>query len=223
MMWGLSNLHAAWVHNALPQKTKQGKTPHEMTTGREPDRALLFLHVFGCPCQYEPAHAVEYKRAAKTEWGWFVGLQWPMVLILRPFDNKVISVSRKKVNCHEEMYAKFDAEHRTRPRIEFKDFTLDKDEIDGAMKAARAARAAVLENCEIAYPYMHDDEGNMVNKTITYPHPDDIAIPDHVLSVKALSDWKRNQHLNTPSIGTIPPNLQSVSIQFTSARSRGEL
>ncbi len=94
-----------------------------MTTGRIPDNDILFIHVFGCPCQYAPANAPDHKRAPKTEWGWYVGVQWPMVLILRPFDNKVISVSRKKVHYHEMMYAKFDAEYHARPMIEFKDFT----------------------------------------------------------------------------------------------------
>ena len=99
MMWGLSDLYAAYIHSTLPQKGKGGLSPLEITTGRPPDRNLLFIHVFGCPCQYEPANDVDHKRAAKTEWGWFVGLQWPMVLILRPFDNKVLSISRKKVHC----------------------------------------------------------------------------------------------------------------------------
>jgi hypothetical protein len=209
MMWGLSDLHAAWVHNALPQKKKQWKTPHEMTTGREPDRDLLFLHVFGCPCQYEPANTVEHKRAAKTEWGWFVGLQWPMVLILRPFDNKVISVSRKKVHCHEDMYAKFDAQHQVRPRINFRDFTLDKEEVDAAVRKA-ITRRAVSQNCELAYPHLHDEDGNMINKVIACPDPDEIAIPDHVLSVKVLSDFKRDQHLNQTSVKDIPPHLQTA-------------
>ncbi len=31
-----------------------------------------------------------------------------MVLLLRPEDDKVISVSRHKVQCHEEAYAKYD-------------------------------------------------------------------------------------------------------------------
>jgi hypothetical protein len=31
-----------------------------------------------------------------------------MVLLLRPEDNKVISMSRHKVHCHEEAYAKYD-------------------------------------------------------------------------------------------------------------------
>jgi hypothetical protein len=175
MMWGLSDLHAAYVHSSLPQKGKQCKSPHEMTTGRRPNGEMLFIHVFGCPCQYAPANAPDHKRAPKTEWGWYVGVQWPMVLILRPFDNKVISVSRKKVHCHEMMYAKFDAEHQTRPRIEFKDFTLDKDEVDTAIKKAAVCR----------------------------------EIPDHVLSVKALSDFKRNKELNVSSTVPIPRNLQA--------------
>ena len=102
-----------------------------------------------------------------------MGVQWPMVLILRPFDNKVISVSRKKVHCHEMMYAKFDAEYQTRPRIEFKDFTLDKDEVDNAIN-----KAAERE------------------------------IPDHVLSIKVLSDLKRNKELNVSQELPIPANLQ---------------
>ncbi len=94
----------------IPQKGKRGISPFEITTGRVPDKDLLFIRVFGCPCQYEPANNVDHKRAAKTEWGWYVGVQWPMVLILRPFDQKILSISRKKVHCHEEMYAKYDPE-----------------------------------------------------------------------------------------------------------------
>ncbi len=136
-VWGLSDLNAAWVHRTLPQKYKGGTLPCEITTGRVPDKDVLFIHVFGCPCQYEPAHDVLHKRAAKTEWEWFVGVQWPMALILRPEDHKILSISRKKVYCHEMMYAKFDAETQARPRIDFKDFTLDTDEVDAAIQKAR--------------------------------------------------------------------------------------
>jgi hypothetical protein len=59
-------------HRALPQKAKGGKSPYEITTSRPPDDNVLFIHTFGFPCQYEPAYGVEHKRAAKTEWGWFV-------------------------------------------------------------------------------------------------------------------------------------------------------
>ncbi len=98
------------------------------------------------------------------------------VLILRPFDNKVISVSRKKVHCHEAMYAKFDAEYQTRPRIDFKDFTLDKDEVDDAILQARSN--------PVAQPNLDKEV-------------DQSVIPNHVLSVKALSDFKRITVLNT--------------------------
>ncbi len=152
----------------------------------------MFIHVFGCPCQYEPAHDVLHKRAAKTEWGWFVGVQWPMVLILRPEDHKIFSISRKKVYCHEMMYAKFDAETQTRPRIDFKDFTLDTDEVDAAIQKAR----------ELGKRNRQSDATTNAGTDI----PVDI-IPSHVLSVKALSDSKRNQHLLTPEDRVIPSDM----------------
>ena len=192
MMWGLSDLYAAIVHSTIPQKGRNGKSPHERTTGRVPDREVMFIHVFGCPCQYEPANTVEHKRAAKTEWGWFVGLQWPMVLILRPFDYKILSISRKKVHCHEDMYAKFDPETMTRPRIEFKDFQLDKHEVDKAMTKAKEESAFTSPG---ASP-------NLMGPTTP-------MIPDHVLSVKSLSDAKRNVSFNTPSItGDFPDEMR---------------
>ena len=52
-VWGMSDLYAAWIHMTLPQKTKGRKSPYEITTGREPDDDVLFIRVFGCPCQYE--------------------------------------------------------------------------------------------------------------------------------------------------------------------------
>ncbi len=50
------------------------------------------IKVFGAPCQYAPMDGVEHKRAKKTEWGWFVGMQMPMYLVLGPEDDKIISV-----------------------------------------------------------------------------------------------------------------------------------
>ena len=142
-------MYAAYIHRALPQRAKGGKSPYEITTGRPPDDDVLFIHVFGCPCQYEPAYGVEHKRSAKTEWGWFVGLQWPMVLVLRPEDNKVLSISRKKVYCHELMYARYDATTMDRPRIEFRDFTLHACEIDDAIQMAKLEdEKSMMENAK---------------------------------------------------------------------------
>jgi hypothetical protein len=50
-----------------------------------------------------------HKRAALTEEGWFVGVQWPMALVMRKSDMKVISVSRKKLAVHEGAHVKEDA------------------------------------------------------------------------------------------------------------------
>ena len=143
-IWGMADLYAAYIHRALPQKAKGGKSPYQITTGRPPDDGVLFIHTFGCPCQYEPAYGVEHKRSAKTEWGWFVGIQWPMVLILRPEDHKVLSISRKKVHCHELMYARFDPELHDRPRIEFTDFTLRVNDINEAIQMAKLHDAETI-------------------------------------------------------------------------------
>ncbi len=121
------------MHALIPQQSRLKRSPHEITTGQKPDLDLMFLHTFGCPCQYEPAHEVDHKRAAKTEWRWFVGVQWPMALVLRPSDNKVLSISRKKIHWHEIMYAKWNPALNTRPQIEFSDFILSESEVDTAI------------------------------------------------------------------------------------------
>jgi hypothetical protein len=195
MMWGLSDIHAAYLHMTIPQKGKGNVSPYEITTGRVPDKDLLFIRVFGCPCQYEPAQGVEHKRAAKTEWGWYVGVQWPMVLILRPFDHKVLSISRKKVHCHEEMYAKYDPETMTKPMIDFKDFKLDKDEIDAAIEEANAPELPALQDDEPS-----DGQNNSHE------------VPDHVLSIKVLSDTRRNKAMNTSTITDIPLELETFNL-----------
>jgi hypothetical protein len=94
--WGLADLHAAYVHELIP-KHRLGCSPYEFRTGREPDLDRFFVKVFGAPCQYSPMTGPDHKRAPKTEWGWFVGVQNPMCLVLRPEDEKILSVSKKKV------------------------------------------------------------------------------------------------------------------------------
>jgi hypothetical protein len=45
-----------------------------------------------------------HKRGALTEKGFFVGVQHPMVLILRKRDMKLLSVSKKKFIAYESLY-----------------------------------------------------------------------------------------------------------------------
>jgi hypothetical protein len=114
-MWGLADIHAAYVHDILPQPDRSNKSPYEIRLARKPDLDTLHVKVFGCPCQFAPMEGPEHKRASKTRWGYFVGLQWPMCLVYSPETKSVISVSRKKITCHEGMYAHFDPTKSTAP------------------------------------------------------------------------------------------------------------
>ena len=107
-MWGLADLNSAYVHDVLPQPEKGNKSPYECRLNRRPNIDNLHIKVFGCPCQFAPIEGAEHKRASKTKWGYYVGMQWPMVLVYSPESQMVLSVSRKKITCHEGMYAHFD-------------------------------------------------------------------------------------------------------------------
>ena len=174
--WGLSDLHAARLHDLLPQK-RTGMSPFEFRHHRAPDLDVFFVHVFGCPCQYAPIQGAEHKRASKTEWAWYVGVQWPMVLLLRPEDNKVISVSRHKVHCHEEAYAKYDPTTGGNP---LEHFAVPKVDLEGEKTKG--------ENLKTIKDYKEK-----------------FKIPDHVLSVKCLSDFNRHPEMNEALPRTAPP------------------
>jgi len=115
-MWGLADLHAGNVHDVLPQPERANKSPYEIRHGRKPNVDHLYIKVFGCPCQFAPIDGPDHKRASKTEWGYYLGMQWPMCLVFNITTNKVISVSRKKLVCHEGMYAYFDPTQNTIPK-----------------------------------------------------------------------------------------------------------
>jgi hypothetical protein len=176
--WGLSDVHAGYIHDFLPQK-RTGVSPFEFRNKRAPDLDVFFVHVFGCPCQYAPITGVDHKRAKKTEWGWYVGVQWPTVLVLRPEDNKVISVSRHKVHCHEEAYAKYDPAKGGSP---LESFAVPKVDLDKTRTKE--------ENLQSIQEYK--DKLNI--------------LPDHVLSVKCLlSDFGRHPEMNVAMPRTEPP------------------
>jgi hypothetical protein len=186
--WGLSDVWAAYLHDKLPQK-KAGMSPFEYRNHREPDLRLFFVHVFGCPCQYAPIEGAEHKRASKTEWAWFVGVQWPMVLLLRPEDNKVISVSRHKVHCHEEAYAKYDPSTGGNP---LEHFAVPKVDLEGEKTKG--------ENLQTIKEYKEK-----------------FKIPDHVLSVKCLSDFNRHPEINEALPRTAPPEKMEIFLVLNTA------
>ncbi len=86
-----------------------------------------------------------------------------MVLIMRPEDWKVISVSWKKVLCHEERYATSDSVSMQNSIADFTRIKADLEAIKG------------------------EKEG--LEKIASFKQT--FNIPDHVLSVKSLDDYKQ--------------------------------
>jgi hypothetical protein len=131
-MWGLADIHAGNVIDVLPQVDRGNKSPFEFRHNKKPNVDHLHLKVFGCPCQYSPMEGPEHKRASKSEWGYYVGMQWPMCMVYNQEEKKVLSVSRKKIICHEGMYANFDPSKAEVPRALFTEIdptqTIEKDE-----------------------------------------------------------------------------------------------
>jgi hypothetical protein len=190
--WGLADVYSANIHETLPQPGNNNMSPFEMKKGWTPDPDTLFIHVFGCPVQYEPHGGALHKRGRKTEWGYFVGVQWPIVLILRPEDGKIMSVSRKKVLCHEEIYATFDAKKGLAPVADFDAFKIDLDNVKREVEGL-----------------------NQIGKFKQLYN-----IPDHVLSVKLLDDYKRNSEFNQASPADPPRKMMEAILPH--AKVQGE-
>ena len=101
--WALADKFSVVVGRQLPQSTRGWKSAAFLNSGKVPDWRSLCLHVFGAPCLYAPTDGPIHKRADKTLPGYYVGVQHPMVLILRKSDMKLISCSTKKFVCHESV------------------------------------------------------------------------------------------------------------------------
>jgi hypothetical protein len=89
-----------------------------------------------------------------------------MALILRPGDKKVLSISRRKIHCHETIYARFDPATGAKPKILIEDFVLSKNDVDTAI-----VQAQNINNVDTMHKLPHVD-------------PMHAKIPDHVLSIK---------------------------------------
>jgi hypothetical protein len=64
------------------------------------DGSLIQLKVFGAPILYADPDGSIHKR---VELGYYVGCQWPAILVKRLTDGKVIMVSRQNVRVHESI------------------------------------------------------------------------------------------------------------------------
>ena len=80
--WGAAELHAGKVKLILPQPSRGNRTPYEIIhAGRKPDIDRLFIKVFGCPVQYQPLDKPFTKMTERTLDGYFLGLDYPSVLV----------------------------------------------------------------------------------------------------------------------------------------------
>ena len=102
--WALTDRHAVFVADFLPQSTRKNVSSYYLRTGRQIDWTQLGLKVFGAPLVFAPIDGPIHKRAPINEEGYFLGYQWPAMLVLRKSDGKVISVSRQKVRVYESAY-----------------------------------------------------------------------------------------------------------------------
>ena len=159
--WSMADLYSVYTNDFLPQKLRDFKSPYFLRTGKVIDWRRMCLHVWGCPVKYSPMVGPVHKRMELTEDGWFCGVQWPMVLVLRKSDLKVISVSTKKIKYYEAIYTKDLTEDP--PTKE----ELEKHVTSGDMEWA--------------------DENSGEEPGSENSQPD---LPKHVLSVKSLSEFK---------------------------------
>ena len=102
--WALADRNAVFVMDFMPQSTRGYLSSFWLRTGRFIDWSLLGIKVFGAPLVFAPIDGPIHKRAPIAEQGYFLGYQWPAMLVLRISDGKVINVSRQKVRVYESAY-----------------------------------------------------------------------------------------------------------------------
>ena len=102
--WALADKYSVYIHDLLPQSTRNWHCPRYLRTGRSVDWNLVYVKVFGAPLVYCPMGGPIHKRAALNAEGHFAGIQWPAALIKRKEDGKILSCARQKMRVYESAY-----------------------------------------------------------------------------------------------------------------------
>ena len=102
--WALCDKYSVYLHDFMPVATRNYSCPWYLRTGRAVPWDVLCIHVMGAPGVYSPMGDPVHKRAALSEEANFMGIQWPAALMRRRTDDKVLSVSRKKIRIYEGAY-----------------------------------------------------------------------------------------------------------------------
>lgn len=106
-LWAAAVIYAGVVNEVLPKAFNGGITPYENSTMRPPDLQRLFIGIWGCPCEaVRKAKDDKYKdkMQPRTVSMYFVGTEYPSVLVYHPAKKRIYSVSRRKVRLHEGTY-----------------------------------------------------------------------------------------------------------------------
>ena len=106
-MWGAAWVYAGVISWLLPKKFNDDMTPYEAIRGHPPDLQRLCIKVFGCPTEVRrlpKGEKYKSKQSARTESMFFVGTDYPSVLVWLPSKNRIYRVSKRKVRCHEGAY-----------------------------------------------------------------------------------------------------------------------
>ena len=102
--WALADRYSVYVMDFMPQRTRGMHCSYYLRTGRNVDWSHVFIKVFGAPLLFSPPEGPIHKRAPITEKGYYVGMQYPAVLVIRDSDKKIINVAKQKVRVHESIY-----------------------------------------------------------------------------------------------------------------------
>ena len=101
--WGLAVKQAALINHVLPKSRNSGKSAYEVIRKRAPNVKRMYYKVFGAPVQYKVT-SVDGKMGEKTADGYYVGVDWPSVLVGDRDCRKVIRRSVTKVRVHQGAY-----------------------------------------------------------------------------------------------------------------------
>ena len=163
-----------WIHYVLPGKDN-GPSPYELCEGRRPNLKGLCIHILGCPVAFKPmkgtpGHSTNKNRPVCID-GYFLGIQWPMILVLRRSDMKVVSVSRKKVVFYESMYI---ADPMDNPLNQHLISVTD----DDTKTRANAKIPTFVKSITSPFEALHENAGESDPQTVT--QLEERLIPTHV-------------------------------------------
>ena len=101
--WGLAVKQACIINHVLPKARNQGRSAYEVIRKIAPDLQRMYLKVFGAPVQYKSENRKD-KIDERTIDGFYVGVDWPSVLVDDRRTRKILHRSVTKVRVYQGAY-----------------------------------------------------------------------------------------------------------------------